>query len=191
MKQQNGLADEKIVELYWERSETAINETAAKYGGYCHSIAYNVLHDSWEAEESVNDTYLDAWNSMPPHRPAILSAFLGKITRRISIDKWRKKNAEKRGGSEMPAVLGELEECVADGTDVEKTIEQKEMARVIEEFLSLLPVTERRVFLCRYWYMEPIEEIARGFGFTKSKAASMLHRTRGKLRRKLESEGYL
>jgi len=191
MGREKALPDDRIVELYWERSESAIRETVEKYGDYCHTIAYNILYNREDAEESVNDTWLDAWNSMPPHKPSILSAFLGKITRRISIDRWRKKHAGKRGGGEMALVLDELEDCISDPTDVEITIEQQEMARVIRAFLDALPTTERRVFLKRYWYMASIAQIAKNFGFSESKTASMLHRTRKKLRAKLESEGYL
>lgn len=183
--------DDRIVELYWVRSEYAITETAEKYGDYCHYIAYNILYNREDAEESVNDTWLDAWNNMPPHKPSILSTFLGKITRRISIDRWRKKHAGKRGGGEMELVLDELEDCVSDPTDVEMVIEQQEMAKLIREFLDALPATERRVFLRRYWYMESVARIALDFDFSESKTASMLHRTRKKLREKLESEGYL
>lgn len=191
MGRANQVADEHIVGLYWQRSESAITETAAKYGDYCHSIAYNILASREDAEEVVNDTYVDAWNNMPPHKPSILSTFLGKITRRISIDRWRKKHAGKRGGGEMDLVLDELEDCISAPTDVEVEMEQREMRRIMKSFLDALPATERRVFLQRYWYMDTIAVIAGKFGFSESKTASMLHRTRKKLREKLESEGYL
>ncbi len=191
MVRANQMADDRIVELYWERSESAIRETADKYGDYCRSIAYNILYNPEDAEESVNDTWLHAWNNMPPHKPSVLSVFLGKIIRRISIDRWRKKYAAKRGDGEMNLVLDELEDCVADTADVEATIEQKETVRIISEFLGSLPAEERRIFLSRYWYMEPITTIARRFGFSESKTTSMLFRTRKKLRQKLESEGCL
>jgi len=190
-KQTALLNDDRIVELYWERSESAISETAAKYGNYCHYIAYNILYNHEDAEESVNDTYMDAWNNMPPHKPSILSTFLGKITRRISIDRWRSKHAGKRGGGEADLVLDELEDCVSDPTSAESVIEQKEMARIIKEYLDCLPSLERRIFMCRYWYMDSISSIAVQFGFSDSKIASMLHRTRKKLRDKLKNEGYL
>ena len=109
------MLDKDIVDLYWQRSETAIEKTAEKYGGYCYSIAYNILSESEDAEECVTDTWIGAWNSMPPHKPSYLSGFLAKITRRISISKWRKKRAEKRGGGEIPLSLEELSECVSDG----------------------------------------------------------------------------
>lgn len=134
--------DKQIVELYWQRNESAIDETASKYGPYCHSIAYNILDNDADAEESVNDTYLDAWNSMPPHRPSILATFLGKITRRISIDRWRKRSAEKRGGGQITVVLDELEECLTDGKSVEQEVEAKILSEVINAFVKSLPDTE-------------------------------------------------
>lgn len=180
--------DKQIVDLYWQRNETAIDETAAKYGPYCHSIAYNILNNDADAEESVNDTYLDAWNGMPPHRPSILSTFLGKITRRISIDRWRRRSAEKRGGGQITVVLDELEECIADEKSVEQEVEAKLLADVINFFVKALPDTEQRVFICRYWYMDSVESIAKEFGFSQSKVKSMLYRTREKLRARLIKE---
>lgn len=106
------MEDNRIVDLYWARSEDAITETSEKYGKYCYAIAYNILSNAEDADESVNDTYLDAWHNMPPHRPSILSTFLGKITRRISIDKWRGRTADKRGGGEIVLALDELADCV-------------------------------------------------------------------------------
>lgn len=191
MRRKTETPDERIVELYWQRSEFAVSETAAKYGNYCNYIAYNILYNREDAEECVNDTYLDAWNSMPPHRPSILSTFLGKITRRISLDCWRRKHAGKRGGGEIDLVFDELEDCIADGDNTESTIEQQEMTRIIGEFLDALPAVERRIFLRRYWYMDSVAGIALDFDFTESKIASVLYRTRRKLRAKLESEGYM
>lgn len=182
--------DERIVALYWSRSEKAVTETDSKYGTYLNNISYNILYNSEDALECVNDTYYEAWKTMPPHRPVILSTFLGKITRQISIDRWRKAKAEKRGGGEFPLVLDELEHCVSGAGDVETEIERKELLKLVNDFLDILPATERRVFLCRYWYMDSIKSIAKQFGFTQSKVASMLHRTRAKLRAVLEKEGY-
>lgn len=183
--------DKQIVDLYWKRSESAISETAAKYGGYCYSIAYNVLSNTEDAEESVNDTYLAAWNRLPPHRPAVLSTFLGKITRYISISRWRSRAAYKRGGGEMVMALEELGECVADTLDVETSYAHKETVKAFNRFLDSLPETDRNIFLRRYWCLDSIADIARSFGFSQSKVASMLHRTRQKLRRNLEKEGLL
>ena len=158
---------------------------------YCHSIAYAILQDQQDAEESVNDTYMDAWNTMPPNRPSVLSTFLGKITRRISIDRWRIRSAKKRGGDEVTLALDELEECVSGSHDVELQAQRNELIATMHRFLDSLPDTERRIFLLRYWYLEPIQSIANQYGFSQSKVASMLHRVRGKLRNQLEKEGYV
>ena len=182
--------DDRIVALYWSRSEAAITETAAKYGSYLRSISFSILGSREDAQECVNDTYHDAWNAMPPHRPSVLSASLGKITRRNSIDRWRKRNAEKRGGGELPLALEELEECVSGSGSVEDAVQRKELEQLLDRFLDTLPVTERRVFLRRYWYLDSVQSIAWQFGFSQSKTASMLHRTRAKLRALLEKEGY-
>ena len=123
------MEDNRIIDLYWQRNEDAISETASKYGKYLHSIAYQVLSNTQDAEECVNDTYIDAWNTMPPHRPSILSTFLGKITRRISIDLWRKYSAEKRGGGEVALALDELEDCVSGNGSVEEESEHRELTR--------------------------------------------------------------
>lgn len=182
--------DNIIVDLYFQRSEKAIIETATKYGNYCYSIAYNILSSNEDAEESMNDTYNDAWNSIPPHRPSILATFLGKITRRISIDRWRKRNAEKRGGGEIPLVLDELQDCIANVTSVEEEYEKQHLSDVINTFVKSLPETEQKVFLCRYWYVDSISSISKQFGFSESKVKSMLLRTREKLRLVLIKEGF-
>ena len=182
--------DSKIVQLYFDRAESAIAETEKKYGPYCYTIAYNILANNEDAEESVSDTYLAAWNAIPPRRPSILATFLGKITRRISIDRWRVRTAYKRGGGEIPLALEELNECVSGGETPEQTLMRRQMALRFNQFLQALPETERSVFLCRYWYLDPIAGIAEHFGFTESKVNSMLHRTRGKLRTMLQKEGW-
>ena len=182
--------DKQIVALYFDRNEQAIAETETKYGKYCYAIAIGVLAMHEDAEESVNDTWIDAWNSMPPHRPSILSTFLGKITRRIAIDKWRHCTAEKRGGGESPLVLDELEDCIAHDSDVEKTLEKKRLEGVINRFVHKLPEKDQKVFLCRYFYMDSIESICRQFGFSESKVKSILHRTREKLRKVLKEEEF-
>lgn len=184
------MEDKRIVALYWSRSEMAIAETDRKYGNYLSSISYNILASQEDARECVNDTYYDAWNAMPPHRPSVLPTFLGKITRRIAVDRWRRKNAEKRGGGEVVLALEELEECVSGTGGVEEEVERRELVRLFNKFLNTLPAAERRVFLCRYWYLDSVEAIARQFGFSRSKTASMLYRTRAKLRAVLEEEGY-
>ena len=172
------MEDQNIIALYWARSETAISETAQKYGGYCFSIAKNILTNHEDAEESVNDTYLTAWNVMPPRRPSILATFLGKITRRLAIDRWRYRNAYKRGGGEVTLALDELEDCASQDS-LEKAMDRKELAVAFNSSLS------------RYWYLDPIADIAEHFGFSVSKVTSMLRRTRGRLRQALEKEELL
>lgn len=183
------MEDNRIVDLYWTRNERAITETALKYGKYCYTIAYNILYDKEDADESVNDTYLGAWNAMPPHRPSILQTFLGKITRRVSIKKWRDSHRDKRGGGEVSLALDELSECVPSNVLVEDEIMAKELSKILNRFITELPATERQVFLCRYWYLDSIEQISVDFSFSKSKVKSMLHRTRLKLLSYLKKEG--
>lgn len=184
------MQDNEILDLFFERSEQAIAETDTKYGGYCFQIAWNILENREDSEESVNDTYLAAWNAIPPRRPSCFSAFLARVTRHISIDRWRRRSAQKRGGGELVLALEELEHC-ASSHNTEQKLEQQEITRVLNTFLASLPETERNVFLCRYWYLDSIQTIADRAGFTRSKVASMLHRTRGKLRTALEKEELL
>lgn len=183
------MEDNRIVDLYWARNESAITETASKYGKYCYAIAYNILCDQEDADESVNDTYLGAWNAMPPHRPSILCSFLGKITRRVSLKKWRDSHRDKRGGGEMSLALDELSECVPSNVMVEDEIMAAELSKALNRFIANLPATERQVFLCRYWYLDTIAQISADFGFSTSKVKSMLHRTRAKLLSHLKKEG--
>mgnify|MGYP004635674027 FL=1 len=183
--------DQSIVALFWDRSEQAIAETDRKYGAYCYSIAYHALANSEDAEESVSDTYMAAWNQLPPHRPSILATFLGKITRRISINRWKAKNTAKRGGGQITLTLEELDDCVDGKQNIERAYESHELVWAFNRFLETLPETERDVFLRRYWFFDSIADIAESFGFTQSKVTSMLYRTRGKLRKQLEKEGFL
>lgn len=182
------MEDSRIVELYWMRSESAIKETSSKYGKYCYAIAYNILSNEQDADESVNDTYLGAWNSIPPHRPSVLSTFLGRITRRISINRWKERSRDKRGGNAVTLSLDELEDCVPSSADTEELLEMKELSSAISSFLSTLPETERDVFVCRYWFLASIEAISKKFDFSQSKTKSMLSRTRKKLSIFLQKE---
>lgn len=185
------MEDSQIVALYWQRNEQAISATSAKYGRYCYTIAYNILFSREDADESVNDTYMTAWERIPPHQPSVLSTFLGKITRRISLNKWRDKTRIKRGGGEMPLALDELSECICSDCDVERAVEQKELSSAIRRFLGTLPETERDVFVCRYWFLASVQEISEKFSFSESKTKSMLFRTREKLGKYLQGEGLL
>lgn len=185
------MEDLEIVELYWNRNEDAIKETSKKYGNYCYSISYNILNNNEDAQECVNDTYLSAWNAIPPHHPNILSTFLGKITRRLSLNKWREKNAQKRGGGEIVLSFDELEECIGTNDYAKEELEAEELTKTINTFLSTLKEDERKVFVCRYFYFEPIDDIAVRFMFTPSKVKMMLKRTRDKLKDYLVKEGVL
>lgn len=185
------MKDQEILDLYWQRSEQAITETAAQYGKYCYAIAYNILNCSQDAEESVNDTYLAAWNTIPPQRPSCFSAFLGKITRHISLDRWKYQNRKKRGKGQVDICLEELEECISDRMTAEDPLLRKELMQRIVTFLGGLPKVERQVFVCRYWYSDSTQSIAQRFSFSESKVSSILHRTRKKLRKTLEKEGFL
>lgn len=184
------MEDSKIVDLYWQRSTLAIDETQRKYGSYCFAISRRILTAEEDARECVNDTYLAAWNTIPPNRPAVLSTFLGKLTRRISIDRWRSLSAEKRGGTVITLALDELAECIPSESDPVKEVEAKELAGAINLFLDTLPYTERKVFLMRYFDMADLKEIEARFKMSNSKAKSMLHRTRKKLQKYLQEEGY-
>ena len=182
--------DAWIVRLYWERNEQAIPATADKYGNYCTSIAQNILGSREDAEECVNDTYLNAWNSMPPHRPGVLSAFLGKITRNLSIKRYRHNTADKRGGGQAAAILDEIAEFVSDADSVEQEIDRKELIKAIDAFLGALSAEKRCFFLRRYWYFDSISDIASRFGMTENNVSVTLNRLRLKLRNYLSERGF-
>ncbi|MBR6879617.1 MAG: sigma-70 family RNA polymerase sigma factor [Clostridiales bacterium] len=185
------MEDALIVDLYWDRDERAISETQIKYERYLTKIAMNVLSDREDSLEAVNDTYLHAWNSMPPHRPEILSTFLGKITRRVSIDSLRKKTAVKRGGSEYEVSLQELSENgIEPGTMQENESEYQDMGRYISEYLRTLPEDMRNVFISRYFHFDPLKDICKNFGFSESKVKSILFRVRNGLKDHLKKAGY-
>jgi len=183
--------DKAILDLYWARSEKAISETDTKYGAYCFCIANNILNNREDSEESVSDTYLAAWNSMPPKRPAVLSAFLGKITRYISLDHWKKRSRLKRGGGEIDLCLEELRDCVSGQSSAEDAIVRKETLAAVNRFLSTLSETERKVFLCRYWYLDSVKDIAKRFGFSPNRTSVLLRRIRQKMNTYLTKEGLL
>ena len=185
------MEDKQIVDLYLVRSEFAIQETRMKYGGYCYRIAYGILTNHEDSEETVNDTCLAAWNAIPPSRPLKLSAFLGKITRKLSIDRWRGASAQKRGGGEFPLCLEELKECVSGESSVEQRQMDREVVAALNRMVSRLPKQERLVFLRRYWYMDSIERISKTLGCSQTRVTTMLCRTRKKLRDELEKEGLL
>jgi RNA polymerase sigma-70 factor (ECF subfamily) len=181
--------DTAIIDLYWSWSESAIEETAKKYGSYCTAIAMNILYSHEDSEECVNDTYLRTWNAIPPQRPAIFKSFLGRITRNLSLDKYKERSAKKRGGDEIPHLLGELDDCVTSRNLVEDELEAKELAALIDSFLLSIDDASRIVFVRRYWYADSITSISSRFRMSESKVKSMLFRARNKLRDYLEKEG--
>ena len=183
------MEDVQIVSLYWQRDESAIDQTDKKYGKYLHRIAYNILADREDSQESVNDTYLAAWDSMPPHKPAVLSTYLGKITRRISIDCFRKKNAQKRGG-EYALSLEELGDCIGHNT-TEDALNVQALADAIGKYLETVSQEAQRVFIGRYYYLDPVKDIARYCHISESKAKMLLLRTRQGLWEYLQKEGFV
>lgn len=184
------MKDEEIVSLYWERKEEAISETANKYSAYLSKIAYHILFDYEDAQECVNDTYLKAWNSMPVHRPQVLSSYLGRITRQLSIDLFRRKNSAKRRPSQYMISLTELEDCIASGPDPEQQLDADLLDEAMNRFLRELPEETRTVFVGRYFFFDPLKEVAAYCGITEGKTKSILFRTRKKLKEFLEKEGF-
>lgn len=184
------MEDYQIIELYFNRKEDAIRETDSKYGSYCFAIAENVLHNAEDSEECVSDTWLKAWNAMPPHRPTMLRMFLAKITRNLSFNRFQARNAEKRGGGELPLVLDELAECIAHESDTENEYFAKELEQCIRHFVRDLPEREGDVFVRRYFFTEPVAVIAKRYCMTDNNVMVMLSRTRKKLKAHLKKEGY-
>ena len=183
------MEDAKIVDLYWQRSDRAIPETAAKYGRYCYSVAHRIVNNREDSEECVNDTWLGAWNAIPPHRPDPLSLFLGKITRRLALGILRREGRLKRGGDQVTLAYEELSDCLPD-EGAERIEESVALRDLIRAFLETLPKTERDVFLARYWAFASMEEIGKLTGFSVSKIKSMLYRTRQRFQGFLAKEGY-
>lgn len=184
------MEDVGIVSLYWKRDEAAIDHTEKKYGRYLTAIAYNILADTEDSKESVNDTYLAAWNSMPPHKPAVLSTYLGKLTRRISIDLFRKRTSEKRGGGEYALSLEELGDCIGSNS-TEEAADVQALSEAIAGFLQDISPDARNVFLGRYYYLDPVKKIACYCGITEAKCKILLHRTRQALWTYLQKEGFV
>lgn len=183
--------DQQIVDLFWKRQELAIDETRIKYGAYCRSIAHNILSNAEDARECENDAYLAAWNAIPPHRPEVLSTFLGKITRRIALDRWKSAHAQKRGADAVTLSLEELADCIPSGGSVSDALEARELAMLISRFLRTLPLRERQIFIRRYWYCDSISQIATLFACGESNIKMNLLRTRKKLQDHLRKEGVI
>ena len=184
------MKDAEIVALYWDRNEAAIQQTEQKYAAYLSKVAYNILSDFEDSRECVNDTYLKAWNSMPPHSPCVLSTYLGKITRQLSIDMFRKKHSTKRYASEYALSLDELGDSFSDGTTPEQVLDAKKLDEAINHFLRTLPHEARNAFIGRYYFFDSLKDVAGYCGMSEAKAKSMLYRTRQSLKAYLVKEGF-
>lgn len=185
------MEDDKIIELYWNRDERAIRASMNAYGGYCHTVAAAILENHSDAEEAVADTWLKAWNSIPPQVPRYLQLFFGKITRNISLSIWRKKHAGCRGGGQVALALEELAECVSSGESPETIVTIEELEQTIMDFLRCESVKSRSIFLRRYFYLEDSSTIAKKYGLSEAAVRMQLMRTRRKLKDYLEKEGYI
>lgn len=185
------LEDEMIIALYFDRDERAIRETDLKYGNYCRKIASRILTDRQDAEEAVNDTWLQAWNSIPPCRPGVLKLYLASVARNLSFSRFRANHARKRGGGEVELALEELGECVGCGDDPALQVEQRELIRSIQGFLAGCPKRERDIFLRRYFFLDSVETIARRSEIGQGNVHVILCRVRKKLKAHLQKEGYL
>ena len=182
--------DAQIIDLYWNRDAQAISASMDRYGAYCFSIADGILNNAQDAEECVNDTWLKAWNAIPPTRPAVLKIFFAKITRHLSFDKYKAQKALKRGGGNIQLVLDELAECIADESDVEGQVDTKELGKVINQFVASLPEREQNLFVRRYFFSEPIKAIADRYDLRENSVHVTLSRIRKRLRSHLSKEGY-
>ena len=184
------MEDGQIVRLYWERNQQAIVETQKKYGSYCRKIADNILNNGEDAEECVNDTYLNAWNAMPPERPRVLATYLGKLTRNLAFNRYRHDHAEKRGGGQLPLVLEEIGEFVSGRDSVEQEADMQELVCAINAFLGTLSPKKRSIFLCRYWYTDSVADIAARHGMSAGAVSVQLNRMRMKLHKYLVERGF-
>lgn len=182
--------DEKIIELYWRRDEQAIRESITAYGAYCRKIATEILPDPADVDEALADTWIAAWDCIPPQRPEHLRLFLGRIARNCAIGIWRKNNAKSRGGGQVALALEELGECISSGDSTEAVFNARELERKITAFLKGQPTAGRQVFVRRYFYLEDTAAIASRYGLRESNVRMTLSRTRQKLRKYLEQEGY-
>ena len=182
------MEDNKIIDLFWARDEQAIDESRSKYGTALDKIAYNILANREDSEECVSDTYMNAWNTIPPQKPFSLFAYLGRITRNISINLWHRKHRQKRNNS-ADILLSELGECIPHSKSMENVIEMNELSRIISEWLYSLPKNDRILFVRRYWYGDSVDDLSIALSQTRSAVSGRLFRMRKKLKIRLEKEG--
>ena len=183
------LTDAEIISLYWARDEQAVTETARRYGSYIHAISVQILESEPDAEECVNDTYLKAWNTIPPNRPDPLKPYVGMISRHLSLDRYEEYHTQKRGG-QVPLVLEELAECIPDNDSREDIGESVALKDALARFIRSLPDKTQMIFLRRYWYASSAAEIAEEYGMRENSVNVLLHRTRKKLKDHLQKEGF-
>ena len=180
--------DEEIIDLYWSRNEEAIPETDNKYGRYLYTIAYNIVRDGRDCEECLSDTYFSTWNRIPPTRPNVFQVFLSKITRNVAVDKYRKNNAEKRIPSEMINSLDELDECIVHSSSAEDELYIKRISHVLNDYLASLNKNDITLFVCRYYYCDSIEDIAKMMSISESTVFRRMARIKEGLRQRLVEE---
>lgn len=184
------MEDHAIVELYFARSESAIDECQRKYGRYCFAVADSILSNPEDSRECVNDLWLKVWNSIPPHRPENLKTFCGKIVRNLAIDRYRSSRTYQHGGGEYPLALEEIADCIPARTgEVESAFDEKALSDALNRFLATLPADTRRIFVCRYWNLKSVKAIADDYGYGESRVKMILLRTREKLKKFLTGEG--
>ena len=183
------MEDQEIIARFFARDEDGLTAARARYEPYCAAVARSLLNDPRDQEECLSDTWLRAWNAIPPQRPRSLGAFLAKITRNLAINRLRDGNAQRRGGGQVPLALEELRECVSPEGSPEGELDRQAAEEALNRFLDGLPPLQREVFLRRYWYLDSIEDIARRTGWSKSRVTTTLHRLRVRLRAHLIQEG--
>ena len=184
------MSDEEIVGLYWQRDEQAIKETDTKYGRFLLSIAYNIVYEARDSEECLNDTYIDAWNAMPPSKPVLLQAFLAAIMRRTAIDCYKARKRQKRIASELAVSLSELEDFISEDDDMYSEAEARELGRIISGFVRSLNERRMYIFMSRYYVARPIKEIAKALSVSESTVNKEIAAIKSELKEKLEKEGY-
>lgn len=184
------MEDQEIVQLFWERSESAVQEASRKFGSYCRSIANGILKNHEDSEDCVNEALMRVWEAIPPKKPSSLCAFIGRITKNIALDRIRHSESKKRGGGELALVYEELSEIVPDGASVEDELERKEMMSAVSSFLRKSSDTNRRAFVLRYWYCRSVKDIAAELGIKEEHTYVILSRMRERLRDHLKKEGY-
>ena len=183
------MEDQQIIDLYWNRDESAITQTNDKYAAYCRYIASGIVADPEDTEECLNDAYLALWNTIPPRKPNNLTTYLGKIVRNVSLNRWKRSTAQKRKSTQVPLTLEELSECIPASNGEEQVLDRMALVASLNSFLEGLTQEHRRIFMARYWYLRPVKDIAEEYGITESKVKMSLMRSRAKLRQELEKEG--